>query len=279
MNISNKIPLTVVVPVKNEEKNLPRCLELLGDFDEVIVIDSNSTDRTPQIVAEFNYQLVNFNWNGQFPKKRNWLLRNVTLRNEWVLFLDADEFVTDAFKDEVRERIQDANYNGYWLAYNNHFLGKSMKHGIKFKKLPLFRVGTGEYEFIDEKAWSHLDMEVHEHPIIEGQIGEIKSPVTHLDFKNLAHYIGKHNDYSSWEANRYLKLKEDKETWSKLTWKQKIKYSLLNTWGFGFLYFLINYFLYAGFLDGKIGYVFSVYKMQYFFNIKAKIYELTQNKH
>ena len=84
-----KIPVSVIIPVKNEEKNLPRCLSLLKDFSEVIVVDSHSTDKTPQIAEEYGCSLIEFTWNGRFPKKRNWVLRNVELQNTWVLFLDA----------------------------------------------------------------------------------------------------------------------------------------------------------------------------------------------
>ena len=271
----NKIPVTVVVPVKDEEKNLAECLRLLDDFAEVIVVDSRSTDRTPDIVKEFGFELVNFEWNGHFPKKRNWTLRNVPIKNEWVLFLDADEFITNAFKTELQTKIQSNEYDGFWVSYNDHFLGKSLKHGKKMKKLPLFRKGKGEYEFIDEDTWSHLDMEVHEHPIIQSKVGIIQSPVSHLDFKGLFHYIARHNAYSTWEAQRYLKLHKTQN--KKLTTNQKIKYKLLNTWFFGLGYFLLNYIFLLGFLDGKIGFMFSAYKMQYFFNVKAKIFELKNN--
>ena len=275
MLISKKIPISVIIPVRNEEKNLPKCLSLLSNFSEVIVVDSHSTDLTPEIVKEFKYELVNFEWEGHFPKKRNWVLRNINLKNEWVLFLDADEFITDEFKYEIGQAIKSKNYVGFWISYQNYFLGKDLKYGIKMKKLALFKKNKGEYEFIDEEMWSHLDMEIHEHPIIQGEIGVIKSPIIHLDFKGLSHYIAKHNEYSTWEANRYLKLINAKN--EKLTFRQKIKYGLLNTWTFGFLYFLLNYIFYLGFLDGKVGFVFSVYKMQYFFNVKAKIFELKKS--
>jgi glycosyltransferase involved in cell wall biosynthesis len=273
---SQKIPVTVVIPVKNEKKNLPQCLRLLSDFSEVIIVDSNSTDSTPEIVKELGYELINFVWDGHFPKKRNWVLRNMALKNEWVLFLDADEFVTKEFKSELRCLLNSSEYNGFWISYQNHFLGKNMRHGIKMKKLALFKKDKGEYELIDEDVWSHLDMEIHEHPIIKGKIGIVKSPIIHIDFKGLSHYIAKHNEYSTWEAHRYLNLLSNKD--KKLTFRQKIKYKLLDTWAFGFLYFILNYIFYAGFLDGRIGYVFSIYKMQYFFNIKTKIFELKSAK-
>lgn len=265
------IPVSVVIPVKNEEKNLPPCLDLLKDFDEVIVVDSNSTDSTPQIVEKYGRTLVNFTWNGQFPKKRNWTLRNVPIRNEWVLFLDADEFVTDSFKKELAKAIETTECVGFWLHYTNDFLGKVLKHGAAMPKLPLFRKGAGEYEFIDEKAWSHLDMEIHEHPILTGKVGEIKAPIIHREFRGLTHYIQKHNEYSSWEANRYLKM-TDKS--GELTFRQKVKYALIDTWLLGPLYFCYSYFYKLGFLDGKNGFMYAAFKMQYFFNVKAKIEEI-----
>ena len=275
IQMMNPIAVTVVIPVKNEEKNLPHCLELLKEFSEVIVVDSNSTDRTPEIVKRYGRKLVNFNWNGQFPKKRNWTLRNVPIQNEWVLFLDADEYVTEKFKEELAEAINRNGYVGFWVHYINDFMGKVLKYGAVMPKLPLFKVGAGEYEFIDEKQWSHLDMEIHEHPILNGKIGEIKSPVIHREFRGLAHYIQKHNEYSSWEANRYLKMKDKK---GELTFRQKIKYTFIDTWLLGIMYFCYSYFYKLGFLDGKIGFIYAAYKMQYFFNIKAKIEEIRINQ-
>ena len=141
-------------------------------------------------------------------------------------------------------------------------------------KLPLFRVGAGEYEFIDEKQWSHLDMEIHEHPILDGKVGVIKSPVVHREFKGLTHYIQKHNEYSSWEANRYLNMTDKK---GELTFRQKVKYAFIDTWLLGPMYFCYSYFYKLGFLDGKIGFIYAAYKMQYFFNVKAKIEEIRMN--
>ena len=148
------------------------------------------------------------------------------IRNEWVLFLDADEFVTDAFLEQLKKTIADTDCVGFWLYYTNDFMGKVLKHGAAMPKLPLFRNGAGEYEFIDEKAWSHLDMEIHEHPILQGKIGEIREPIIHREFRGLTHYIQKHNEYSSWEANRYLKMTDRT---GELTFRQKVKYALIVT--------------------------------------------------
>ena len=83
--------ITIAVPVKNEEKNLPECLENIKAFKHVIVVDSGSTDGTLDIAAKFGREVVQFKWNGEFPKKRNWLLRKYKYKTPRVMFLDADD--------------------------------------------------------------------------------------------------------------------------------------------------------------------------------------------
>lgn len=274
-----KIPVTVIIPVKNEESNLPHCLKLLSDFDQIMVIDSNSTDGTVEIAQKNGAEIHQFNWNGQFPKKRNWVLRNLTIRNEWVLFLDADEYITDDFVQEIQQKMINTKINGFWISFRNYFMGKQLKYGDTFRKLPLFRVGKGEYEQINEDYWSHLDMEVHEHPILEGKLGKIKAPIIHKDYKNLEFYINRHNAYSTWEARRFLTLKET--GFKHLNSRQLMKYRLMQ---FGLLpkfYFLASYIFKLGFLDGKEGYYFSQYKSHYFLQIQTKIkeFESRRNEH
>ena len=268
----NKIPISVIVSVKNEEINLPKCLGCLEPFSEVIVVDSNSTDKTPQIATSFGSRLVNFSWNGNFPKKRNWTLEQISISNEWVLFLDADEFLTTEFIQEISKAVRSTKYDGFWLNYNNFFMGRELKYGDKMRKLALFKKNKGRYEYIEEDSWSHLDMEVHEHPILHGNVGNIKSPIIHKDYKGLEHYINRHNAYSSWEANRYLTLL--KSGFNTLTKRQKLKYKLLESGLLPALYFFGSYILKFGFLDGIQGYRLAKYKANYFFQIQTKIIEI-----
>ncbi|NWF89165.1 MAG: glycosyltransferase family 2 protein [Ignavibacteriaceae bacterium] len=268
MNLE-KIPVTVIVPTKNEESNLRNTLPLLKCFSEVFVVDSNSKDKTKELTIEYRFNYVEFTWNGRFPKKRNWALMNLPIKNNWVLFLDADEFVTDAFINEL-SKIFKSNFNGYWINYDNYFLNKHIKHGDPMRKLSLFRVGSGMYEKIEEANWSNLDMEVHEHPIIEKPIGCMNSHIVHNDFRGLEHYIAKHNEYSSWEASRYLNMLKK----SGLTFRQKVKYSLLYNPLFPLLYFCYSYIVRMGFLDGYRGLIFNLYKSIYFFQVFTKIYSI-----
>jgi glycosyltransferase involved in cell wall biosynthesis len=275
--------ITIVLPVRNEAANLPRCIEAVSDLGRVVVVDSGSSDDTQAVAKAAGAEVLNFEWDGQFPKKRNWTLRNYNFKTEWVLFLDADEFVSSEFIQEVQAAIEDTTHVGFWLNFSNHFMGQKLKGGDAFRKLALFRLGAGEYEKIDEGNWSHLDMEVHEHPVLEGSIGEIHAPIEHNDFRGLKHYIGKHNEYSSWEAARYLRLQSSAIShqssqqgcaeYANLTERQKKKYRNLAKWWFAPAYFVVSYFLKKGFLDGALGFHFSLLKAVYFYQIRLKIRE------
>ena len=273
-----KLPITVVIPVRNEEKNLPQCLAALGDaFDEIIVVDSASTDRTAQIAAEHGARLIDFAWNGQFPKKRNWYLENCESRNDWCLFLDADELVGSAFVEEVAAAMRQTGVVGYWLHYTNYFLGRPVRYGVPQRKLALFRRSAGRFERIEEDRWSGLDMEVHEHPQLTGAVGEIATRIDHRDFQGLAKFIDRHLDYARWEAARFAQVTESNE-FQNLTWRQKTKYKNLERSIFPFFYFFFNYFIRLGFLDGWAGFQYSFYKVWYFNTIRLLIFEERQRK-
>jgi glycosyltransferase involved in cell wall biosynthesis len=236
------LDLTIAIPVRNEEKNLMGCLNAIGNdlARQIVIIDSKSTDKTRSIAEKFGAKVIDFDWNGKFPKKRNWYLRNHSPQTKWVMFLDADEYLTDEFKTELRNAILNEENVGYWLSYSIYFLGKKLKGGYPLQKLALFRVGSGEYEQINEEQWSKLDMEIHEHPILEGKVGVINSKIDHQDFRGVSHYISKHNEYSSWEAARFLTITlEKRKMW---TWKQKVKYALIETPFSGPIFFLGSFF-------------------------------------
>jgi len=271
------LPISVCIPVKNEEKNLPDCLRSLGDaFCEVIVVDSGSIDQTRQIAEAAGATVLNFCWNGHFPKKRNWVLQTHGFRNPWVLFLDADERLTPDVIHEFRAKIPQSTEVGYWLTFTNWFMGQPLRHGDIFKKLALFRTDAGQYEQFPESWWSHLDMEVHEHPVLSGPTGQMQSRLEHHDYRGLSHYIAKHNEYSTWEANRYRWLQSaPKEALEVMTSRQRFKYRHLERGWLPWLYFLTSYVLKRGFLDGRAGWVFAKMKFRYFEEIRLKIREQT----
>jgi len=267
--------LTIAIPVFNEEKNLTGCLEAIGNnfARQIVVLDSGSTDLTKEIAISFGADVISFTWDGKFPKKRNWFLRQHTPQTKWVLFLDADEYVTEEFKSELCKVLSEDDKVGYWLNYSIYFLGKPLRGGYPLKKLALFRVGAGEYEKINEENWSKLDMEIHEHPILDGKVGLIRSKIDHRDFHGIAHYITKHNEYSDWEAERFLKMFAPGNDKNNLTWKQKFKYRLIRSPYAGLVYFIGSYVFMGGIIDGKRGLTFAILKMSYFTQVYCKIIE------
>lgn len=267
------LPVTVAIPVRNEAANLGRCLERLGRFAEIVVIDSGSTDATVQIAEGFGARVVQFAWNGRYPKKRNWFLLNDPPRQPWVLFLDADEFVDDAFCDALARAIAATDCDGFWLTYANVFLGRELRHGIAQRKLALLRTGKALYERIDEDGWSGLDMEIHEHPVVEGKVGTIAAPIEHRDFKGLAPFITRHRDYAQWEARRHAALRATPEAWAHFTPRQRFKYRHLAKWWYPAFYFLAAYVGKRGFLDGAAGFHHAFYKAWYFHTIRLLIRE------
>lgn len=292
--------LTIVIPVKNEEKNLPACLENVKDFKHVVLVDSGSTDRTREIFDGFRFQvsssgekvsgsrfqgweIVDFKWDGKFPKKRNWVLRNYRFKTPWVMFLDADERMTDAWKREAErmlgERDEDVASTGErvdaWIcSYDNWFMGRMLRHGDVMQKTAILRVGKGEYEKIDEDNWSSLDMEIHEHLQVEGKIGTIRAHLEHHDKRSFESHVAKHREYAKWEANRYRQLMNHPERWDALSPRQKVKYRNLTKWWLAPAYFVVCYFRKLGFLDGSAGLRFALFKAWYFALVRKQLREM-----
>ena len=270
---SAKLPVTVAIPVKNDARNLARCLPRLARFAEVVVLDSRSNDETAAVAAAHGAGLIQFDWNGGYPKKRNWFLLNAPPSTPWILFLDADEYVDDRFCDAVADAIADTDKVGFWLTYRNYFLGRPLRFGVPSRKLALFRIGAGLYEKIEEANWSRLDMEIHEHPVLEGQVGTIAAPIDHQDYQGLARFIDKHRDYALWEAQRYRALYADTQDWTQLTRRQLFKYRHLAKWWYPWFYFLFSYFVRMGILDGAAGFHHAFYKTWYFQTIRLLLRE------
>lgn len=270
-----RLPVTVAIPARNEERNLPACLARLSRFERVVVIDSGSSDRTKAIAIEHGAHVIDFAWDGHFPKKRNWFLRHHAPITPWVFFLDADEFVDDAFCDELERTLPSTGHSGFWINYDTWFLGKRLRHGDVNRKLALFRVGAGEYERIEEDRWSHLDMEIHEHPILKGTLGDLVSRIDHRDDRGLEHWLRKHNEYSSWEAQRTAMLRRQGQlAEAGLTPRQRRKYRSIGAWWLPGVYFLDTYVRRGGWMDGHAGLAYAFLKASYFWEIGLKVREL-----
>ena len=269
-----RLPVSVVIPVRNEAKNLPACLSRLGAFAEIVVVDSASTDETVAIAEAAGARVIDFAWNGRYPKKRNHVLLTETLAAPWVLFLDADEQVSEAFVAELASVLPQTPHAGFWLNYTNHFAGRPLRYGVPQRKLALFRVGAGLYERIEEESWSHLDMEIHEHPVIDGSIGEIDARIDHRDFRGLEKFLARHVDYARWEVHRHASvMAAGLDALPPLTSRQRFKYRCLKSWWYPWFYFALTYGAKRGFLDGAAGFSYAFFKAWYFYTIRGLIGE------
>ncbi len=274
------LDLTIAIPARNEERNLSVCLQAIGaDFaSRVVVIDSASSDATASLARSHGAEVIEFHWDGHFPKKRNWFLRHHTPSTEWVLFLDADEILTPAVQREIAAALPGSSHQGFLLSYTNYFLGRRLSGGYPLRKLALFRVGEVEYERIEEDHWSACDMEVHEHPLVNGSIGLIRSRIDHRDLRGIDSYMRKHNEYAAWEARRLFsyRIAAAQSSSSDASWKphQHLKYRLISSpWG-GLAFFLGSFFLMGGWRDGGIGFAFCLLKAGYFTQISCRLREL-----
>src|SRR4029078_7308382 len=141
-NLSNaQAPLSVLIPVKNEAANVHDCISSVSFADEIVVVDSGSTDGTQAIAEGAGARVVQFVWNGDLPRKKNWALENIPWRHEWVLIVDADERITPELEREIREAIHRTDADGFYLNRRFWFLGGWINHCGYFPSwnLRLFR--------------------------------------------------------------------------------------------------------------------------------------------
>jgi len=195
--------LSVLIPVKNELANLEACLATVSFADEIVVIDSRSTDGTQEIATAAGAQVVQFNWDGQFPRKKNWALESVPWRHEWVLIIDADERITPELEGEIRDAIQRTDADGFYLNRRFWFLGGWINHCGYFPSwnLRLFRHPLGRYERAPAGGGGSAgDNEVHEHIVLKGRAEYLSAPMKHYAYPDISTFVEKHNRYSTWEA-------------------------------------------------------------------------------
>ena len=279
------VPVSVLIPARNEEANLPRCLDAVAGWaDEILVVDSQSTDDTVEIAEDHGAEVIQFYYEGGWPKKRQWALDTYDFDNEWILLLDADEILLDPIKEEIAEAVQTDQYDGYWLRFQLHFLGRRLRHGgFDLWKLYLFRHGKGRYERrFEGQDESMSDIEIHEHVVVDGEVGKLSNPVRHENWNSLYRYIEKHNEYSEWEARLYHEGEEgdvEPDLFGNQAQRRRwLKQALIRVPGFPLITFLYHYVLRLGFLDGKPGFIYCVLKGVQRFHAKAKWYELEQRE-
>ena len=283
-SVDRPVPVSILLPIKNEAGNLPRCLEAVRWADEIFVVDSHSTDATAQIAQAHGAQVVQFDFNGTWPKKKNWALENLPFRNEWVFILDADEVLPPEAEQEFRRAIAEAGeVAGYWINRRFRFMGKWLRHSYYPNwNLRLFRHSAGRYEKLTSADTRSGDNEVHEHVIVQGPTARLRCEMDHYAFPTVEVFIEKHNRYSNWEArisaDRQLSGSAAQIHSNTVERRRKLKQLSQRLPFRPLLRFLYIYVWQKGFLDGREGYYFARLHALYEFLSVAKTRELTRRR-
>ena len=275
--------VSLIIPCKNEEANLAMCLNSVAWIKEVFVVDSQSTDKTNEIAMAHHANVVQFEYQGGWPKKKNWALENLPFSNEWVLILDADECLPPEAEDEIKKIVTDPNETraGYWINRRYFFLGQPLKHAyFPNWNLRLFKHKLGRYEKITDLTTESGDHEIHEHVVVKGTTGKLNSIMDHHAFPTIDSFVEKHNRYSNWEAVVESSAQDDDSALQHegVKGKRKLRKVFRKLPFRPTLRFLYVYLWQGGIFDGWPGFVFARLHGQYEFLSKAKAQAILRSR-
>ena len=247
--------LSVVIITYNEEENIRGCLESANWSDEIVVVDSFSTDRTVEIAREFTPNVFQNRWTN-FSQQKNLALEKAS--NEWVLNVDADERVTPELKKEILRILNSGSISidGYYIPYRNHYLGKWIRHCGWYPDyhLRLFRRNKGKFN----------NRLVHESVIVEGKKGHLKSHLEHFSYKNLSDHLARIDKYAWLAAQEMLGRGKSTRAFD-LLFRPLAR-------------FIRMYLIKRGFLDGIYGLIVSLMGSFYVFTKYLKLWELSRRR-
>ncbi|MCI0469080.1 MAG: glycosyltransferase family 2 protein [Nitrospirae bacterium] len=246
------IPISVVIITKNEERNIEDALASASGFDEIVVVDSFSDDKTVEICRKYTDRIFFHEWQGYARQKQTAV--NYA-KNDWTLILDADERITPNLKSEIIAALDSrAGYAGFYLPRKNYFLGRWIRHSGWWPDYTL-RLFRKELSYIEQR-------EVHEKVIVKGMVGFLKEPIEHHSYRTLSEYITKMENYTAMSAVEINKRK---------------RYPLISMIFSPPFVFIKMFFIRQGFMDGVRGLILSLFYSFYTFLKYAKAWEKRLN--
>ncbi len=272
----NRPLLSVLIITYNEEIHLEHCLRsLTGWVDEIFVVDSFSTDRTVEIARSFGAHVVQheFQYHAQ---QKNWALSNLPIRGEWILLLDADEWVPTGLREEILSKIEvPSHFNAFWMRYRLMFYGKWIRH-CGWYPVWILRL-------VRRSVVSIEDRRLDEHVVVAGATGYLQNDLIHESFRDMHSWIGKHNCYSSRNAAMFMDRKTSgvelklfgNQAQRKRFIKEKIWRHLPAR---GLLYIFYLYIVRLGFLDGRHGLLFCTMRGVFEHFNSVKLWDLEHFK-
>lgn len=275
------LDLTVIILTKDERLHIARCLENVNQIAKTVyVVDCHSTDGTQEIARSLGAKVIEHDWPGNQAEQFNWALDNLQIDTEWILRLDADEYLTNELINELNELVPNLSQNISALVFplGRAFMGKMLEHGIVngVSMIRMFRRGKARYEnrIMDE----HLQ-------ITDGIIHTCRNKFIDDNHMPISQFIIKHNSYATREALLLIKSELEVQNISNGRYatevaakrKQKAKYNKLPILWRAFGYFVYRYFIKLGFLDGKEGFLWDFLQGWWYRTlVDAKIYEIKQ---
>lgn len=262
--MQDKIPVSVVIVTKNEERNLTRCLASLERFDEVIVVDSQSTDTTADIARSFGVLVMPFVWNGAYPKKRQWCLDHLRLKHNSIFFIDADEEATPELCDEIA--ALDWSCAGYFVKGAYVVNGRMLRYGLKNNKLCLLDRHKIHFPVVDDLDLPGMgEMEGHYQPVLKPgvteKIGSLRNTVLHHAMEDAQRHENRHDCYADWERG----MRQRDAYPADITPLRRFLKSCFNYLPARPLAaFLHSYILKLGLLDGAEGYTLAKSRFAYY---------------
>ena len=255
----SEVKATVVIVTKNESLNIKDCIHSVRNFHTIVVADSKSDDSTRILALEAmqeinkSVEILNFEWNGRYPKKKQWVLDNFKSTNDWILFMYADDRVPSKLEKEISHFIEfkASNFGAAYMDLEYHFAGEKLKFGYHPRKLNFINKYKCKYAELDD-LWvpGYWENEMHVQPAVVGRTYKFKNKLTHNDNDPIITWFERHCRYAKREVLLNIASNHDQDFREKKVGRAKIFQSIPAKPIFIFLY---SYFLCFGFLDGIRG--------------------------
>ncbi|MCG6885603.1 MAG: glycosyltransferase family 2 protein [Proteobacteria bacterium] len=277
ISVPDRIPVTVMIFTLNEEINLPYCLDSLAGFDEVIVIDSFSTDQSEKICRQRDIEFYQHRFEG-FGSQRNWAFANVPSRHDWILVLDADERVPPELAEEIRIRINQVpeTVGAYRLKRRFYLWGRWLKYSSLYP--------TWVVRLVHKEKTRYINRGHAETQQVNGVIADLAHDLIDENHKGIDEWFERQSRYASKDAEYELSQAGAQKIWpailsrNPLARRAAFKAFVSRLPARGWLYFIYAYVWRRGFLDGRDGLEFCRMRAMYQTLVTIKKYDMQKNR-
>lgn len=265
--------ISVLIPTYNEEKYIENCLKSVSWAEEIIIVDSFSTDNTLDICKKYSDKILQHEYVNSATQK-NWSLQNLDFAGDWIMIIDADEQVPIELRDEILSRVGKEEFAGYYFPRKNYFLGKWLKYGHFYPdwSIKLFKKGAAKFE---NKC-------VHAEAIVEGKVGYMKNPLIHYPWESISDYVQHVNKFTDWRAQDIYRSSSGQMEVELVSYPKFMRPWLKIIWRYlplkPFFRFLWFYIFKLGFLDGYRGFLLAVLEGWSIYLAYAKCWEIRERE-